>query len=395
MFAVFSLPLRVNAVVPFYPIYLCGIQDPDGGDRTGWQQTASTMLENVSNSVILKKTAFNSEELKDYLTSAKMFVVHTHGSSTQLRAVDANGVISHLTKDDIDSLDSGALNNLELAYLGACSVGEGQDNIVRSVYRKGADCVIGYTESVLTVANYVMIENFCVGIGNGYSILESLAYADAQVLANYSTSGNTNQRLVLGDTSQVFADRVVVMSCDSNVGNDIVYFKDENNEIFGFFDPSKLSIRNPDAYKTQVASEISYDVLAESYLKDVCQDATAYSLQESYYTEDTGLTTYIYCATLSGVATSDIVFFSMNSSGELVSYGKPREGIFNNLSLSENALDLSLQALEAYTSQNSISVYTIIESRLVIHDGEFSVRYMLEYTVNDCLYIDEVYISLT
>ncbi len=385
---------KADAAINLYSIYLCGIIDSDGANRTGWQEKASTALANISDAVINKKTAFNSDELERYLKASKIFVVHTHGSAVSLRAVDENGEISRLYKSDIDSFASGALSGVKLAYLGACEVGAGQSNIVKSVYSKGAACVIGYTESVYTNANYIMIENFCVGIGGGYSILESLAYADAKVLAGYSSSGNTDQRLVLGDTSQIFPDRILLQSIDVNDEKEIVYFRNQDDAIVGFFDPNKLSESGQETYRISQVDEIDYNTTANEYLRSLCDNSSRYTLEKSYYTADTGLTTYIYSVKVSNIVTADILFVSMNENGELVTYGKPYEGIFDNLNLSEDQINTALQNLENLMAEKGVTEYTIEEQRVVFYNGEYTIRYSCKCIDESRLSFDDFYIAL-
>ena len=57
-----------------------------------------------------------------------------------------------------------------------------------------------------TAANRIMLREFCKAIGAGYTISSALAYADAQVLSEYGSSGSTNYRLIRGNASASFID---------------------------------------------------------------------------------------------------------------------------------------------------------------------------------------------
>ena len=199
IFLFVSITVSVSAL-PMFTINLAGIIDADGQDRTSWQITAANYLSNINNSHIFRLTAFNKCNLLAYLRDPNMFVIHTHGDQRRLQAVDANGELSFLTVDMVNALPAGDLENLKLAYLGGCETGEGgtsATNIVNAVFAKGARCVIGYKETVVTPANYIMIREFCTAIGCGYTISEALAYADSRVLAEYGSSGDTHDRLVI------------------------------------------------------------------------------------------------------------------------------------------------------------------------------------------------------
>ena len=124
IFLVLSLVINASAL-PMFTIHLLGIFHSDGADRTSWQATAQSYLYNIPNSYFLYFTAFDDDTLLSYLRTPDMFVIHTHGAQTGLMAVDAAGNESVLTVGEISALATGALSDLDLAFIGACSCGAG------------------------------------------------------------------------------------------------------------------------------------------------------------------------------------------------------------------------------------------------------------------------------
>ena len=162
-----------NALIIGPKVILCGIVDLDGADRTSWQEKATTYLRTIPNTMVTTQTAFNATQLLNYMNTANIFVIHTHGAPTALKAVDASGAETYLRNSNISALSSGELSNLEVAFLAACQSGGTASigyNMVDAVFSKGAKCVIGYTQSVYTTWNYIMVREFCVALGGERSI---------------------------------------------------------------------------------------------------------------------------------------------------------------------------------------------------------------------------------
>lgn len=379
-----SLTFKVSAL-PMFTIHLLGIVHSDGGDRTSWQSTAQNYLSNIPNSYFFNLTAFDDDKLLTYLKTPDMFVIHTHGSPTTLLAVDADGSESMLTVSEISALAVGALDNLDLAFIGACRSGFGgetiENNIVNAIYGRGARCVIGYLNTVETSANYIMIKEFCSAIGCGYTIAEALAYADAQVLAQYGSSGNTDKRLVRGSTETSFADRGILLdsissnsdisgltgSQESSVG--VISLQSTTGCEFGYFDFSKIGLG------TSSETNIALDFGNYSF------DTQKYVFSKQYFTDDTGIWTTIYTYYINGIETDDSIYFLHNSRGELVACMHPNEGYYDNVQLSDNTLEASRISLDALLRTAGINDFTLTETRLVMNDGVPSLRYSVQYEV--------------
>ena len=362
--------------------YLLGIKDPDGADRTSWQTSAASSLFNIQNALIYKYTAFNSTELLNYLKRSNFFVIHTHGNQTSLKAVNSSGSISQLRLSDVKALNSGALSECRLAFIGACLVGAGgstADNMVTGIYNKGARCVIGYKVSVKTTANYAMIKYFCQGIGRGDTILEALAYADTMVLAECNSDpGGTNSRLVLGRTGDRFTDRPTHLSVNGDSSLSITQLTDENGDVIGFFDRSKVLETNDVSYERGRMSNTNFD---DAILEAYNIDTEKYELVDRYFTEDTGLWTTIFNYKINNILTSDSIVFVQNTSGDVVSFSHKNEGAFENISVESTAINSALERLEDQLLATQITDYSIVGQRLVLKDRELKFCYSIHHTI--------------
>lgn len=394
LFLVLSIFLTASAIVTLpTTIELCGIVDSDGADRTSWQTSAATYLSNIPDSIVNKRTAFDSTQLLTYLCNSDIFIVHTHGNSTVLKAVDSNGEVSYLYRSTIDGLYDGKLFDLDLAFLAACRTGatvSSGTNMVDAVYAKGASCVIGYKESVKTAANRIMVRAFSTALGGGYSIAESLAYADARVLAEYGSSGATDSRYIKGDTSTIFNPTMmmysasdVLTSSSSDSSNNIHYFTNEDG-VYGFFDFDKLT--KEDYSATSIYSkntQSSFEATAFAYLDSICLDSSTYSLQEFYYTPDTDMYIYIFNNMVCETETDDYVIIMLNHVGDLVSYSKPCEGAFASVTITEDALSGAEYRLRNHHALSDETIYNIVDKRIVWDGDTLSLCFSVETTSTD------------
>lgn len=195
-------------------IYLCGIVDEDGADRTSWISTAggAYKLYNPSTTVY-GCTYFANGNLLKYLQTANYLTIQTHGcvsttntSYFSLKCVDSSGTETYLSRTHLSTfLNSTSLSNLNVCFLAACKSGDSNHNMAYDVYTYGASCSIGYTESVYTVCNSYFITAFNVYFATGnYSVSTSLFLADTVTFSKYGTGGYTDERVVYGDSSQTF-----------------------------------------------------------------------------------------------------------------------------------------------------------------------------------------------
>ncbi len=358
----------VNVAATSNKIYLCGIVDSDGGDRTSWQTQAESWMSRIPNATIYKKTAFSNTNLSSYLQSSKIFVIHTHGSATALKCVNSVGSISYLNKSTIDNYSSTALSSLNLAFIGACESGKGTSNLVTSIYSKGADCVIGYKLSVATQANYYMIREFCSAIGAGYTIASALTYADNRVLTLYCASGNTDFRLVKGSTSQSFATYTSTLENPRSYGEDIEVIRNKTGEIIGFFDYSLSEYGIPS--QTTITIESVNQIIEEN----------GYQKTKEKYAEETGNTTFVYNKYLGDIKTSDMIFYTTNKKGELISFGQPNRNLFDDCKYLSDSISSSISYLEDIF-KNQKRTYDITDMILIKEKDSPMIRLTVK-TIN-------------
>jgi len=355
-------------------VYLLGIVDPNGGDRTSWIPSAASYMSNADNSVVYTYTAFNKTQLLSHLKAANFFVIHTHGNQKALLAVDSSGEDFTLDQSQIEALSSSALSNLKVAFLGACYCGSGgssASNMVNSIYKKGARCVIGYKLEVKTKANRIMLKSFCEAIGSGYTVANALTYADTRVLAEYGATGNTNSRLVRGDTSATFRSVTVIL--DSKVGDsEMVLITDDNGEEIGYF--------NPDYNLSENAANISLSERMAIQKSAYNFDENKYTLIQDVFTEDTGVYSTVYAYMINGIPTGDIIIFMTSSSGEIVSFAHPNEGVFDGVEVTDEMVNLATEQLKAHMEEREIYEYVVDDIRITNDNGEPEFRFSVEYT---------------
>ena len=130
-----------------------------------------------------------------------MFSCITHGTKTSLAASD-----NELTVANINALSANAFNDLKFVYLGACSTGDGgasANNLVNSIYSKGADAVLGFKNEIFVVEANLWTDVFMQTLSTGCTINYAISVADSTVrddrvcqnLPYYST-GSTYRYLV-------------------------------------------------------------------------------------------------------------------------------------------------------------------------------------------------------
>lgn len=117
-----------------------------------------------------------------------------------------------MTISDINALGASAFDNLRFVYLGACETGKGgngANNLVNTIYNKGADAVLGFTISVLVNETNMWTTVFMLALSEG-ATLEAAIYAADQYLAayydppqGYSFSITDSTRYLLGSDQLV------------------------------------------------------------------------------------------------------------------------------------------------------------------------------------------------
>lgn len=352
----------------------------------------------INGTTVITDTSFNNTQLLNYIKSANVFEVHTHGSATSLMAVNGSQV-TMLEKSAIDGLSAGSLSSSKLVYLVACNTGQGGvsgSNLVNSIFSKGARCVIGQKDKVYTLYSRIMLENFNLAIGYGYTIQNALAYADAQVLALKGKAGGTDNRLVRGDTSVKFAETSQVLSNLEQLPNkEIIYFMNEDG-VYGYFDVSKISPIDETSTGYAFLNNQVQKAVVEEFIISKVVDFEKYTLNYCNYVEDTGLTTYVYSYYIDDINTDDHIFVMISNDNQIVAYGVPNEGKFNNINLDEIDWAQNTAYLGHVLQEKGISEYEILDECLVIENGVLSMRYTIAYNFLQFEYecFDEIIVTL-
>lgn len=311
-------------------ISLFGIYDSDGADRTTWMEMAGDSLYDMGHAQILRYYGFDSTEFMDALDAHNMLVVQTHGSGPIAILAVKDGHESYVTTTIINSTyASNALSQMRICFIGACSSGAGgvtSNNIVNSIYGKGAECVIGYSGTVSTKHNSMMLKNFCYYISLGYQVDDALSMAQTAVFARYGSYGNIDQRLVRGDQSISITEPAYE------------YLSALQNE------------RTCISRNTVLEMENCFDNLEQGYRFESSQNSTTLTKCMRKYIND--------------IKTNDVVFYVLDTKGNMLTSGSPRVG--NGESVALNCPDLYECDILAYVQAN----YGILEVNDIVIDVE-------------------------
>lgn len=344
----FLSPINAIATIENKTISLMGIIDDDGGDRTSWiAPSAISVGANIGNTSVSKYYGFTVSDFMSQIDNQDMVVIHTHGNqSAILSKKDDTEILITSAMVDVP-LAQTALSQLRICFIGACSCGAGganADNFINRVYEQGALCVIGYQQSVKTDCNRTMLKQFCYYIGQGYTVNNALIRAEQDVFNTFGEFGETDDRLVRGISSIAMTDssyRVIGTSTYSlrnyesqsvDIDSNEVFFKDEsslcttagdmflydeNNKIISY---AKLDMGND--IDSCYASSLNLDDFFDSFNLD------GYRLEENKNSTSKMICMRSY---INDIKTNDIVYYTINESGELLTYGYPRIGNANEV----------------------------------------------------------------
>lgn len=277
--------------------------------------------------------------------------------------------------------------------------------------------MIGYKQSVYTACNYVMLESCGYALslrhsnGQGYSISDALAYADAQVLAKYGFAGYTNDRLIRGNVYQRFrlADNVSPRGSNGEAESTDIQsagmetreaFINDDGYMYGFFDFSKLKMidqtGNDDKEKNRGAMERMNEI-AKNVLRNAVETPMRYELVYNHFSEETGVYSFVFNHKVNNMETGDFISIMLNAHGEVVSFAKPAEGAFDGIQLTEGMILNAERALETQMDKNKINEYAVTDRRLVLTEAGYCIRFSLEivYPGSGEMSIEMVDIQLT
>jgi len=83
---------------------------------------------------------------------------------------------------------------------------------------------------------------------------------------------------------------------------------------------------------------------------------------------------------INGIPTGDIIIFMTSSSGEIVSFAHPNEGVFDGVEVTDEMVNLATEQLKAHMEEREIYEYVVDDIRITNDNGEPEFRFSVEYT---------------
>ena len=212
IFAFFLSAINVKADTGAF----LGIEWKDTDYRYHWiEMSQDILIDNIDGNKVFKSSETAANGL-NYLLHYNIFMIHTHSEQTTL---DFNSMYTYNGQKyenptyidiyDIDSLPANSFSQLNLAFLGTCSAGEGREsanNLVNSIANKGAKIVIGFEN--ITYVNQInqYMYDFSKSLfqnKNTYSkaMSDGLFYAK---FWNYGNAGGTDAPYTRGNLNSKY-----------------------------------------------------------------------------------------------------------------------------------------------------------------------------------------------
>ncbi|MFR1518852.1 MAG: Ig-like domain-containing protein [Clostridia bacterium] len=175
-----------------------------------WQGYSTTFLTNITNnfkdnctSMGYRSFAFHNISKTNpfsYLKTDSIWVHCGHGSPGSICFTDENGINSFINYSEIDNLSFNQLSNLRCFITVGCSSGlsdSNGNNIIRSIYNKGAQFALGWTNSTVNPFIEWWLQRFFNYSASGKRINECIKAADifASITGDKYYVGDDYQRL--------------------------------------------------------------------------------------------------------------------------------------------------------------------------------------------------------
>ena len=355
--------LSTSASVTNKTISLMGIIHSDGADRTSWITSAALNIQGVRNTSVSTFKGFTSSEVLSQFNNQDMVVIHTHGSQSSLLAYkdDSSTLVTTQMIDLPFAAD--AFSQLRICFVGACSCGAGGSsavNVVNTIYDQGALCVIGYQNSVTTSRNRHMLQQFCYYIGCGYSVANALTKAQQDVFNTYGDFGGVDNRLVRGISAIAMTDSsyktigistysLKDYSCQSvNLSSNDVIFADEFNvcnrigDMYSFNEKGEIYSYTKLILDDKKSSTLSFD--STTFFNSF--NLEGYKLEVTQYSQSV-----LNCmrAYINDLKTNDIIYYTTDTNGDLLSYGYPRAGAAKEVQ--KEFSDITIDKIINYVNQ--------------------------------------------
>lgn len=354
LIVVFMVFLDAKVSATGSSVYLCGIHDSDGADRTSWISTSKNYYINGAGATVTTKEYFTASNLAYYIKISDVLVIHSHGAYNKVKAVDSSGTSSYLYKNTIDGYSSNYLSGTQLVFLAACECaygGTNGNNIAKSLYNKGVSTVIGYSDSVNTAANRKFISEFNSSYAYGTSVSTALLVALQRVNNTYGDPYGTDSYVVFGSSTATIQNNSGNIYMSNNLAKGREYYYGENGEITGYFD-FDLAEGN----KTEKDDYPDRDLLTEHY-----------QLTDYYFDDSTGMYISRFNYYINNeIKTSDRLCLVENNKGEIVSYIQPEKNKFNDVSVSSHEITNAIMKAEVQIQSENWKSYTLRDTVLTI-----------------------------
>lgn len=206
------------SAAPTYAATLIGMKDADGYDRQeGWFNDGD-----FNNSLALLVRTYPASQKNyisncsatvglDYMKKSCVFMIHSHGNSTEVKFTNSNGSVSWLTTNRIENLSTTALVNCQLIVYGTCSAGQGGStaaNIVNRTYEKYARHVVGFQGTTYVAQVNDFFHQFMHELGTEKETLGD-AYDDALFWVkvwNLGSAGGIDKVLIRGNENHYLTE---------------------------------------------------------------------------------------------------------------------------------------------------------------------------------------------
>lgn len=141
-------------------------------------------------------TSLTSSEILNFIRSSRVFISNCHG--------DSDGIIvgEEMTKYSVNQLPDNDLSGVKCVVFISCETGlggESADNLVNSIYNKGAQVVIGFREEIGEIGD-AWGDGFMAALRAGKNIHEAMLAGDEAGLTEWGSYENIQNRTVRGST---------------------------------------------------------------------------------------------------------------------------------------------------------------------------------------------------
>lgn len=154
-------------------------------------------IENLTRNIIQKSAyvfsyqQMNKQTFLSELQQHDIFYCVVHGSTAQTMQISYNPV-TRITMNDINSLESDALNNLKLVILACCNLGNGRENgnnMANLLHSKGVETVIAFENIVYGTEIEGWVSLFFANITPNKTVKDTINFLNAFYEDMYNPMG--------------------------------------------------------------------------------------------------------------------------------------------------------------------------------------------------------------